>query len=272
MNTWVILPLFFVLSAHVRAETLAADVVGARPGYVFDVEAERNRHDEALVLIPPPPPERPLTQKLFDEKLTKDIREQYAYRFGQTAMEQTINAPTNRESEYYYSGDTTVTAQKYQEYQRSFGEYMYRRAIETQVDNYFKSQPGLKKVYEFKDRISNVNVQTQSGYKFKWAYNISGNSSTLEVENPYHIETKLRVQFKQLSTETEEETLSMSYKINELYTVSTYYKFYDGVYQLVGSRRITSSVSATLTGSTTTTESGPSVRQNIALIGISWTQ
>ena len=185
-----------------------------------------------------------------------------------------MNAPAARDQEFYYRGDTTVTYEKFVEYQRSFGEYVGRRVMETQFDNFFKSEPSLRSVYKVKDAISNpLDVKTKGGYKFKFRYNISGNTADFELENPMKIESKLQIQFKQFSTETQEETLSFGYKLNKIYTLSTYYKFYDSLLQFVGSRPITSSVSANVSGATTMNNgNGPSIRQNIVLVGISWTQ
>ncbi len=266
MSKRVILPFFIVASLSLRAQPAATNVVGARPGYTFDVEKEKDQHDVELVLIEPPPQTKTINERLFDEKTTKDIRDQYEYRFGHTAMEQTMNAPQNRDTSYFYNGDTTVTADQYEAYQRSFGTYVGRKAVETQADNFFKTSESMKGVYKYKDKLTDASVETKSGYKFKWHYNISGNSFEMTVENPYHIETKMMVQVNQ------EETLNLGYQINPLWRVSSYYKFEDGVAQLVVSRKITSTVSGTITGSTTTTPIGPSIRQNMALVGISWTQ
>lgn len=258
--------------APFRAQAGEPPAVGARPGYTFDVEKEKNQHDEELVLVEEPKPLVPLKEKLFDQQLTKDIRSQYEQRFGFTAMEQTMNAPQNREQSYYYNGDPTVTAQQYQDYQRSFGEYVGRKVVETQVDKFFKSDPSMQGLYKFKDSVSNAAVQTKSGYKFSWHHNISGNESEFDLENPYHVETKFIVQFNGFSPSTQEETINLGYNINSLYRLDSYYKFYDGVMQVVGTRRISSSLSASLTGSQTTTAAGPSIRQSMLVMGISWTQ
>lgn len=281
MEKWLISALLLSGFVTAHAQSSASNVVGARAGYVFDVDAERTQHDTELVLIDPPPAEPTLQQRLFDEKLTKEIRTEYQYRFGQTAMEQTINAPTNREDSYYYNYNgsngynpgSTVTADAYAGYQHSFAEYVGRKVGETQVDKFFNSDPALRPVYQYKDKLSNLTIKTDNGYKLKWRYNLSGNSADMELENPYKIQTKLEVHFYQFSPKTQEETFTASYPINQLYTVSTNYKFYDSVLQLVGSRRITPSLSASVTGLTTTNESGgPSVRQTIGLVGISWSQ
>lgn len=272
MEKWVLLALLLSTFETVLAQSSATNVVGARPGYVFDVDAERSQHDEELVLIDPPAPEPTLQQKLFDEKLTKDIRTEYQYRFGQTAMEQTMNAPQNREDSYYYNGDPTVTADKYQSYQHSFAEYVGRKVTEAQTDKFFNNDPTLKPIYQYKDKLSNLTYKTENGYKLKWHYNLSGNTADVELENPYKIETKVSIHFLQFSPKTEEETATLGYAINRDWKVSSSYKCYDGVWQMVGSRRLTSSLSANITGLTTTSEQGPSIRQTMGLVGISWSQ
>jgi hypothetical protein len=274
MGTWVILPFLIVATASFRADAATDEVdgasIGARPGYTFDVEKEKNQHDEELVLIEEPKPLTPLKEKLFDERVTKDIRQQYEQRFGYTAMEQTMNAPQNREDSFYYNGDPTVTAAQYQDYQRSFGNYVAAKVMETQFDKFSKSESSFKGLYKFKDTFSNAGVQSDSGYKFSWHHNISGNESEFVFENPYHIETKFLVQLGGLSPA--EETLKVGYAFSSAYRVDSYYTFYDGVFQVVGTRKITSNIAANLTGSQTTNSYGPSIRQSLLTMGISWTQ
>lgn len=272
MEKWAVLAFLLSTVATANAQSTSSSIVGARPGYVFDVEGERNQKDVELVLIDPPPPEPTLKQKIFDEKLTKDIRTEYQYRFGTTAMEQTINAPQNREDSYYYKGDTTVTADKYQEYQHSFAEYVGRKVTENQVDKFFNSDSDLKPIYQYKDKLSNFTMKTDNGYKVKWHYNLSGNTAEMELENPYKVFTKVTVRFLAWSPKTQEEILEMGYNINKQWSVSSNYKCYDGFFQATVSRKLTSTVSTSLTGITTAGNAGDSVPQTMGLIGISWSQ
>lgn len=271
MGTWVIFPLLLLAISPFRAHADDVPVVGARPGYVFDVEKEKTQHDEELVLVEEPKPLKPLKEKLFDEKVTKDIEQQYEQRFGFTPMEQTMNAP-QKDDAYIYNGDPTVTQAQYISYQRSFGEYVARKVMENQADHFFKDSPSMKGVYKFKDAFSNASVQSSSGYKLNYHYNLSGNTSELTIENPYHVETRVTLQLGNFQYRHMEETVNLGYNINELYRLDSYYKFYDGMLQLVATRKIAPGLRASLTGSQTVRDEGPSIRQSLMMVGVSWTQ
>lgn len=271
MKVFALALILMGLTQSVCAETEQPSVVGSRPGYTFEVEKERHESVTELVLIAPPPPEKTLKEKIFNEKLTKDLKEQYEYRFGTTEVEQSMNSPdVARDSAFYYRGDPTVTTTRYHDYQRSYGEYVGRKVIENQADLFFKNDPDLKAVYQAKDKISNIKVETKSGWKYKWNYNLAGSSGEIEAEKPGELSAKLQVQFSSFSYLTEEETVSITRPFAKVYSASALYKFYDGLAQVVVSRRLTQSLSSYISGATTVTDNGPSVRQTIGIIGISW--
>jgi|GEM_PF-2843262 len=271
MRIWVIFPFLLLSTLSFRAQAEESDVVGARPGYVFDVDKEKNQHDQELVLIEEPAPLPPLKEKLFNEKVTKDIQQQYEQRFGFTPMEQTMNAP--QKNDYFiYNGDPTVSRDQYIKYQRSFGEYVARKVGENQADLFFKNSSSMKGVYQFKDTLSNASIKSDSGYKLNYHYNLSGNTSEVVFENPYHIETKVIAQLGTFRYGHMEQTVNLGYNINTLYRLDTYYKFYDGLFQLVATRKISPGLSASLTSSQTTRDEGPSIRQSLMMVGVSWTQ
>lgn len=260
-------------------------IYGSHYGYTFDVAEERNRRDiEMVMLEEPKDPKKPLKEIIFNEKLSKEFQDQYKYRFGQTQAEQIINSP-GRFDEYTYYNTQKVTIQDYQIYQKQFAEYMGRRLVEYHVDNWVRSDRDLRPVYEFKDRVSNVNVQVQE-YKLNWKYNFAGPSMDLSVDNPYKIETKVRVQMNGIISSPNEVIYTVGYPVSQRVKVTAVYKQINTLYQLVWSRRMTERLSLSLTGSvgaintgsgssSSTASSGPNQvgptqQQSLFLVGLSW--
>jgi hypothetical protein len=245
---------------------------GSRPGYTFDVKEEKDKHDVEMVLLDQPSPGKPpINQVIFDEKLSKEFTSQYEYRFGVTGAEQSLNSVTRDEG--YVSTGQNLTITEYRENQRKFGEYMGRRLAEYHIDNWAKSDPAIRPIYEVKDKISNLTVKTKSGYKFKWKYSFSGNFMDFNLENPYQIETKVTVQMNQSSfgpNKPEETIYTLGYPVTKKIKISTIYKEQDGVFQLVGTRQISPRLSTSITGSVDGRAAGPTVQQNLLLVGLSW--
>ncbi len=257
---------FFSASAH-AADSRA--IFGAHPGYVFDVQNEKNKRDIEMVLLERPADPPPPKNVVFDAKLTKEFQEQYKYRFGQTEAEQVIN--TGRDEEYSYYNQLSVNIQDYRRYQRQFGEYMARRLTEYHVDKWAKDDPTIRPVYEMKDRLSNLNVKIKRGYNLKWKYSLAGPYMEAKLENPHDIEAKVQAQMSGLISAPDEWIYSCAYPLTKRLTVKGLYRQNDGLYQLVLTRRLTSKMSTSLTGSTDTSRSGPSVQQSLVLVGFTWT-
>lgn len=269
----IVCVLFFGLSARAE-EAEPIPVFGSHYGYTFDVAAEKNRRDVEMEMIEPlKDPPRPLREVLFNEKLSKEFQQQYQYRFGQTQAEQVINSPgynnTDSLGYMYYSGKN-VTLQDYRMYQRQFAEYMGRRLTEYHVDNWAKSSPEFRPVYTLKDRVSNLNVTVKKGYNVKWRYNFAGPTMDFNIENPYEVDFKVRVEMKGVLSAPTEEIYSLAYPLSQKVRMSALYRRVDGLYQLVFTRPVTKSISASLTGSMDTLDAGPTVKQNLVLVGLAW--
>lgn len=248
-------------------------VYGGRPGYLFNVKEEKNKRDLEMVLIEKPKPYRaPLDQVIFDQRLTREFQQQYEYRFGVTQAQQVMNSP-GRFDEYTYYNATNVSVQEYQKYQRNFAEYMGRRLTEHHVDQWAKKDPDIRPIYEFKDKISNINMEVRKGYKLHWRYSFSGNYMDFRLDNPYDIYTKLTLQMNQAGfgpSSPDEIVYEVSYPVSKRLRLSALHRQEDGLYQLVGSRQMTASLSTTVTASVDDRREGPTVQQNLFLIGLSW--
>jgi hypothetical protein len=249
----------------------AQPVYGAHYGYTSDVVAEKDKRDIEMVMLEEPKKKsKPLTEVIFNDKLSREFQQQYKYRFGQTQAEQVINSP-GRSDEYTYYSSQNVTIQEYQKYQRQFAEYMGRRLVEFHFDNWAKNDPSFRPVYELKDRVSNLNVKVKK-YKVKWKYNFAGPSMDVSVENPYHIEANLRAEMTGVISSPSEMIYSLGYPVSPRVKVAALYKQTDGLYQLVCTRVMTKHISTSLTGSIDARAEGPTVQQNLILVGFSWSE
>lgn len=259
----------FSIFAHAQ-EGKSPALFGSHYGYVFDVKEERNKRDIEMVMLEQPKEvPKPLREVIFNEKLSKEFQLQYAYRFGQSQAEQTLNT-VGRSDDYTYFTGRSVTLKQYQKDQRDFAEYMARRLTEFHVDNWFKNDPDMRPVYELKDKVSNVSIKTKNGYKFDWKYNFAGPNMEAKVKNPYNIDFKVRMDMTGILSSPKELTYTVGYQFTPKVAASFVEKQYDGVSQLVVSRRLTDHLAASVTASVDSKDEGPAVKQQLYLIGFSW--
>lgn len=242
---------------------------GSHYGYTSNPKEERNKRDIEMVMLDEPPPLPPVRDIIFNEKLSKEFQQQYEYRFGKSQAEQVLNSPGRSDGYTYYTGQS-VTLQDYQLYQRQFAEYMGRRLTEYHVDNWVKNDPQLRPVYELKDKVSNLNVEVKKGYKLNWRYNFAGPSMDATIKNPYDVDVKVRAEMSGIISSPTEYIYTLGYQLTQRVGVSALYRQMDGLYQLVFSRRMTRSIACSLTGSIDTAAAGPTVQQNLVLLGLSW--
>jgi hypothetical protein len=249
-----------------------ADVYGDHYGYLFEVKEERNKRDLEMVMLPQPKrPPKPLQEVIFNEKLSKEFQQQYEYRFGQSQAEQVLNTVARSDDYNYYTG-RNVTVQEYQKYQRQFAEYMGRRLVEYHVDNWAKNDPDFRPVYEFKDKVSNLNVTVKKGYKVRWKYNFAGPNMEVKVENPYDVDVKVRMEMSGIISSATEMIYTLGYNLTQKVRATALHKQNDGLSQLVLSRPINKKLSTSLTASTDQSDSGDSVKQDLILIGFAWSE
>jgi len=257
------------LAAHADEGEVRAPF-GTHPGYLFNVIDEKSRRDIEMVMLErQKPPPRPIKEIIFNERLSKEFQTQYQYRFGQTTAEQVRNSP-GRNGDYTYYNNQNVTVLEYQKYQRQFGEYMGRRLVEYHFDDWAKSDPAIRPIYELKDRVSNIDVKINKSYKLKWKYSFAGPYMEATLENPFDIEAKVQAQMTGVISAPSETIYSCGYPVTNRVRVSGQYRYYDGVYQAVVARRMTKSVSMSLSGSVDARKEGPAIQQNLFLVGLSW--
>lgn len=242
---------------------------GDHYGYLFDVKEERNkRYIEMVMLERPKEPSKPKAA-IVSEKLTKEFQAQYKYRFGETQAEQTLNSVGRQDGYTYFTGQT-VTLKQYQKDQRLFAEYMGRKLTEYHVDNWIKNDPDMRPVYELKDKVSNVNVKFDNGYKFEWRYNFAGPNMEAKLKNPYEIDFKVRLDMTGIISNPKETVFTFGYQFTPRVYASWVEKQWDAITQLVISRRMTPHISTYVTTLIDRSDAGLSAKQELYLIGFSW--
>jgi len=265
------MPLFLALIL-VAGLARAEGPYGAHPGYVSDVQKELHTIDTEVVLIDKPLEPASENSEFMTERLSNEFRDQFKYKFGVTEMQQSMNSPGRSGEALYYTGKT-VSLKEYQLEQRHFGEYMSRRLMEYHVDRWAKANPSIKPVYELKDKMTNLNMEVKKGYKMKVKYSLSGGNLDFNLDNPYDLEARVRLEMGTnfLSTKTQETIISFGSQITPLWSVNTLIRFYDGVVQVVGTRKITPALSTSITGLTDSKEAGPNQQENLILVGFTYT-
>ncbi len=271
---WLAL-LLILISASAQAEFAIAS--GARPGYLSSVSRERELRDVEIVIVSPPPKENS-ARPFVSQKLTKEFQAQYETRFGRSEVERNYNA-SNRFTFYEYPGGLVESQQAHAARQRKFGEFMFRRLTEHHVDQYAKSNPDFRPVYELKDKIANVNVQVRKGYKLRFKYSYSGNFLDVRLENPYEVDTKVSFQMGNGfgASAVERTIFSLAYGYSKLVTLSAFYEIdQEDSTTFLASRKLSQTLSATLTAAhdvpVDRDEWRTSPRQDLILVGLAWTE
>ena len=260
---------------------------GSRDGYTYDIEKERNtRVYDIQLVVKPKAKSEDLDKVIFAPKLTREFKERYEQTFGFTDIERNYDSP-NQYAEQEYQPGVWVTPEEDQERRQAYGNYIVKRLTEHHVDQYFKTNPKMRPVYELKERVSKLDLEVRKGYKVRLRYSFSGNFLNIRVENPYDIRSRVTLEMDPDSTgpsEVNEARLNFGYNITPILSVSTDYKINDGDLSIIGSRYMGSNLYATITGTSDLREGGgvdastldTSTLQDIEgesrlLFGITWT-
>ncbi|MCC7404268.1 MAG: hypothetical protein IT288_07715 [Bdellovibrionales bacterium] len=258
-------------------ERLVAKVVGEHWGYLPSLAEERNMDVVEMVLIDNPARESvPLNLIIFDSQLSREFRDRYQLKFGQTEAEQNLSAP-NQFYTYEHAQGVRVTPQEDVQRKRAYGEYMVRRLTEHHVDQYAQASPNLRPVYELKERVSNVNLEVRKGYKVRLHYSLSGNYIDVKMENPLDVATKVTLQMDESSfgpSSVNETILAIGYPLTQSVSVGTHYKINAKAFSLAGYKSLRPNLSTSLTGSTAAVDPSreDSPRDDRVIIGFTWSQ
>jgi hypothetical protein len=157
-----------------------------RNGYTSKVNPENE--DAGVILYTVEDPyknEVKLKDKIFDEKLTKEITNRYYEKFGRTEAEIIENRTPYLNTNLTEAQSLSATEKDYQDQQKKFGNYVIRRVIEYHFDNEAKNNPDLRTVYETKQKVEKIDVSFSKNFKMRGKYNIAANTLSFTLKNPY---------------------------------------------------------------------------------------
>ena len=202
-------------------------------GYVSNVSAERAGVSHDLQWAPKPSEEAALGDRIFNQTLSREFRERYEQRFGQTEIERVFLAP-NRTSYYNDAYGLKGTPQEMSDERRKFGEFMIRRLGEWHVENYAKTDAKAKVIWEAKERISNLKLEVAS-FRIDAQYSIAGNILDVKMVNPW-VQSKLSLLMnpEQFGPGPIDEALLSVYKaVSSRYAVESRWRIRDGILSLI---------------------------------------
>jgi hypothetical protein len=259
----------FILFASILLAGLGAS---AHPGYLSEVSGEReSRFYEVFLFAAPPLKVRPLQEVIFNETLSKEFKDKYRERFGGLDAESIVYQQANF-SVLDQNKGAVLQVEQGQGKRKAFGEYMVKRLIEWHVDNYFKTDPTMRPVYELKEKISNLEVQVNKSTKVNIRYNFSDNTSDLICENPYFDSSKLSLIMDSKAFGPGpllEEKLIVEKQLNRKYRVNTSALSVDGIAAFEVIRSLSATWSTNFLTSAAFKGGGTSSRETRYIVGLS---
>jgi len=261
--------LFFLLAVPCSGWASLSSEARWKHGYTDDVRAERQQVVRDLVWVMRPFDGAILHDRIFNQTLSKEFRERYEQRFGQTEIERVALAP-NRLSYYNDVYGMKGTPQELLDERRKFGEFMVRRLAEWHVENYAKNDPKVRPVWEAKEKISNLKVEVAS-FRFDAQYSIAGNTLDIKMINPW-VQSKVTLIMNpdQFGPGPVDETLlSVVKPISQRYTLEGRWRVMDGIVSIIQYRPLGRFWSSSLTTSAAVKDGGTSPRETLWLAGVS---
>ncbi|MEQ1664097.1 MAG: hypothetical protein ABL927_01825 [Bdellovibrionales bacterium] len=258
--------LMITLLAGVLAQAQAYELTGAeRPGYVWNVVEERAQVVHEVIIAPDISTNKiRLVDEIFTQKLSKEFSKEFRNRFGYTEFEQ-LQFTSDRTVQAGVTGRLVPVAE-YLDKQEKFGQFMGKELTEYHVDKYLRSGKNTRKIYEVKQKISNVEVKTASGSKLKLKYRLSSNRLNVILERPSE---KFHKQIEMAPNGTEA-TIRLGYDLSKTISFGTDLAIQDQSYGVQAIKRLTRSLSTSITGQSFQKTIGSTPKQNRLLVGLSW--
>jgi hypothetical protein len=239
--------------------------------YIYDVAAEKEAETQEIVLIEKPDilNKPSLHDIIFNPTFSNEFLNEYQQRFGRTEQEQNYYL-TSRQG-YYRDSTGALTSTTEDSERRKFAEYMTKRLVEYHADNIMKTEPSMRKIYEIKQAVSNVNVKVGPQVRFKLNYSYSGNYAKAVCENPV-ANALVNVQMdatKYLPTSPQEVSVGLERPLGRSIFAESYYATYGKSLTGVVRKNFSSSFSTNLTGKTILSDavSAPSPKEDLFLLG-----
>lgn len=217
----------------------------------------RTREDLVLVeeFIPvyrdnPKEEKEPAT--IFTDKLIYEFEQRYQDTFGYVPMNQQILAMNHYTEVSYHPGERVSVIEDGTRKQ-VYGEFIVKRLSEYHIDDYAKKNENLKSAYQVKQKLSNYDMQLSSGYKVEMRYLLSQNALNFVVRNPFNIFTRYSILMDRASfgpSRVTEQVLEFGYSLSKKTRLRSYFKSNAGTFSVVGEKRISSDITAAVTGKT----------------------
>ena len=242
-------------------------------GYVSDVGAEKSQRFQEVYMYAPSIQEKSLQEEIFNP-LSKEFKEKYREKFGQTDTESIVYQPT-KFSTFDENRGYVPKIEEENEKRKAFAEYMTKRLMEYHVDAYMRTQPSMAPVMEFKEQIQNVKVEVNESVKLNMQYNFAGNTADFVIDNPW-CESKVTLEMNTSSfgpSETEETRIWINKDLNKKLKLNTDTTLSDGIAHVEFVRQFQKLNFSTMMGASAPfKEGGKSIRETKFLVGFahSW--
>jgi len=160
---------------------------GAKPGYIDQIE-DRTAQFENVVIIPPEHKNEKINYKykVFTSSLTKEFIEKYEQTFGRTSAEQRLSV-ANQMSTFDRPDGFSRTQIEANSEQEDYGNFMVKRLLEYHMDNFMKTEPKARPLWDLKEKITRVEVEVAPGMKATSNYSLSGNFLDVKFEHKFAI-------------------------------------------------------------------------------------
>jgi hypothetical protein len=164
---------------------IAAAFAAQDPSYVSNVQEERQRNfREIFISNYVPEKKTKLYEVIFNPQLSKEFKDQYRSRFGELDSESMVYM--NSRTKFVENPRTLpLDNEKENLKRREFSEYMIKRLSEWHVDNYVKTEPAVRPLYETKERLSHIEVKVTQEVKVDFKYDLAANNLDLILINPW---------------------------------------------------------------------------------------
>ncbi len=267
--TMILFAIAVMTARQVRADS-AANPDGWAPGYLSDVSGEQADSSQDFVILPPPAPKETtkLYDKIFTDKLKRDIIDNYRKTFGYTEYEQIQMASNQFGDAQSDLSNRLMPMDQYIAEQKSFGQYMLNAMAEYHIDNYFKHSASLKQVYAAQKKLSKIEYQAKDGAKLKMKYDIASGAAIITYNKPHDkFHKQLDVQVSgQANT-----VLKLDYDLNHRVNLESDLQFEDEIMTLTATRHYQGNLSTNVSLQSINREVDMwTPPQNRILLGLSW--
>ncbi|MCS6838606.1 MAG: hypothetical protein NZ480_07135 [Bdellovibrionaceae bacterium] len=152
--------------------------------YTKDPKKERKEQFVEILLLPPHQSQQTPLFEIWYRPLAKEFKNRYQEIFIPEIGRGELMA---QEQHTAYNRKIFDQSQRRQQ----FAEFMAKRLIEYHVDQYFRNDPSMRKVYEIKEQLQNVELKVSQEAKIHFHYSLTGNFLETIIQNPYFDELKV---------------------------------------------------------------------------------